>query len=108
MTEWHEDEQVWDALDLAVEAVWLPLKDLLDLLHEHRDELEPQSSAFLFGGLGQFVRVYATRRGESNTPVQAYVDAMAAVQNDRRIQTVFQQAAEEAVDARVKEMKEGR
>jgi hypothetical protein len=102
---WQDDLLFWQSLDHFVEVAWLPLKELLDVLHEHEDEMDPPAKAFIFGGIGQFMRVYATRRSEANTPVQAFNDAMHTVHNDRRVQAVFAGAANQMVDSAVENLK---
>jgi len=103
-TGWDDDEQIWTALDEFVAASWLPLKELLDCAFEHQAEYQPVTSALLFGGLGTFVRVYHERRSESNSPQQAFIDAMQSVQADRRVQSVFQTATESAIDNKINRM----
>ena len=107
MTEtWAENEELWEALDLLVSESWLPLKELLDIAFEHRDEFQMFSTALLFGGVGTFVRVYHECRSEANTPQQSFGEAMGAVQADRRMQAVFQQATNQVIDAQVERMGE--
>lgn len=99
--DWFEDEEIWERLDDLVEASWIPLKELLDKAHEYKGQYQPFSVALLFGGLGTFTRVYATCRSEANGPKEAFAEAMTAVQSDRRMQSVFQKATQDAVDAHV-------
>ena len=104
MQDWTEDEKMWEALDELVDSSWQPLKELLDLAYEYREQFQPFSIALLFGGMGTFTRVYYECRSQANSSEQAFQEAMLAVQADRRMQAVFQKATNDAVDAQVERM----
>jgi hypothetical protein len=104
MTLWHENPTIWAALDHLIDSAWLPLKELLDVIHEYDEELAPPTKAMLFGGLGVFSMTYARMRQDGNPPLVAYESAMMNMQNDRRIQELLASTAQGLVDKRVDEM----
>ena len=104
MTHWTEDETVWGSLDDLIDMAWLPLKDLLDRLHDHSDQLAQPTQALLFGGLGLFSMTYKQMRTDGHPPITAYEGAMLSIQRDRRIQQMMAATAQRMVDTRVDEM----
>jgi len=102
---WIDDDRFWVALDDYTAQSWPSLKQLLDVLYEHKDDLEIQAQAFLFGGLGKFVRIYHELRQDLNKPEVCFSEAFIAVQKDRRIQMLSQLTAEQMVDKKVQNMR---
>ena len=94
MTLWHENPTIWEALDHLIDTAWLPLKELLDRIHEYDEELAPQTKAMLFGGLGVFSMTYAQLRQDGNSAIDSYSQAMNNVQHDRRIQEMMSTTAQ--------------
>lgn len=106
MESWQDDPAFWETLDQLINESWLPLKNFLDVLKDHDDELTLQSKAMISGGIGTFVRVYALRRSDSNPPEIAFQEALSAVYADPRVRELTQQAADKMVDAKITQMKE--
>ena len=101
---WSDDERFWDALDEATSAAWLPLKEFLDVVFDHQDELPLISQALLFGILGGFVKEYVEARGELNDPPVALEMALSNVMNDRRVQSMMKGGIDQTIDNHVEGM----
>ena len=104
---WDDDPIFWASLDDFVHLCWTPLKELLDVLYEHRDELAPHGQALLFGGLGKFIQIYHHSRAHGFDEVESFNEAVRAVQADTRVQSMVESAANQTVDLTVERMKEG-
>lgn len=102
---WNTDPNFWEALDKLVEASWLPLKELLDVVFEHKDTIGREPQAFLFGVIGNFVRVYYEMRAMTNPPQVSFNEGMQTVFSDRRVQELFQLGMQSAVDNKVSQMR---
>lgn len=102
-----EDPRFWDALDSMVNASWRGVKELTDVLAEHSETIPLPLQGLLIGGMGTFVRTYAIARSEANPPDLAFQHALQQVNAHPLAQVLIQQAANDAVDARVSSMKEG-
>jgi len=92
---------VWENLDRLAEEAWPALKELLDSLAEHQDEISEIGRALLFAGAGRFFAVYRQERAQANTPEQSMIEALRQVYGDNRIQGLMQQAVTDRVDAAV-------
>ena len=99
--EWNENPLVWQNLDRLAEEAWPALKELLDTLADHREEIPDIAKALLFAGLGRFFAAYRHERAQANTPEQSMVEALRQVYGDNRIQGLMQQAVNDKVDAAV-------
>ena len=102
-----DDPRFWDALDELVNTSWRNVKEVCDVMNEHSETIPLPLQGMLMGGIGTFVRSYAIARSESNPPELAFRHALQCVNQDPRTQILIQQAANEAVDAKVAGMKEG-
>ena len=107
MEQWYEDEQVWENLDKLIHEAWLPLKEFLDVMQEHDDELSLEVKANLFGGLGVFCLTYAQMRKDANNCIDAFNEAMLSVQNDSRQVKLRERAIHQVIDAKVENLNEG-
>lgn len=103
---WQQDPKFWIALDDLTNIAWQPLLDLLNVLHEHTEDLPLQSQAFIFGGLGKFVGTYKQMRDELNNHDNSFFHAMSAVAQDRRMMKLQELTAQQMVDAKVEKFKE--
>ena len=104
---WNEDPQFWITLDELVASSWMPFKAFLEAVQKHDDEFNIVTQAILFGGLGNFMRVYSVSRGEGLTPTESFNKAVATIGQDSRVLQVMQQGANRVVDSKVEAMKEG-
>lgn len=104
MTHWSKDKEFWDALDNLVSHGGLPLKNFLDVLHGYRENLDPIAKGILFGGVGEFFKVYTQMRRDTNTPIQSFEAACEAVQSNRLMQQFMSSAVEQVVDNTVDKM----
>lgn len=102
-----DDPRFWDALDELVNVSWRGVKEVVDVMNEHAETIPAPLQGLLIGGVGTFVRTYAIARSESNPPDLAFRHALECVNQDPRTQALVQQAANDAVDAKVAGMKEG-
>ena len=96
---WNENPLVWTNLDRLAEEAWPSLKELLDTLAEHQEEISDIGKALLFAGVGRFFAAYKHERAQANTPEQAMTEALRQVYNDNRIQALMMQAVNDKVDA---------
>ena len=106
MSSWQADPNFWTALDDFTQTTWTPMLDLLNVLHEHTDDLPFQAQAFLFGGFGKFVMTYKKSRDELNSPENSFFMAMSAVAKDSRMQKLHEMTAQQMVDNKVAKFKE--
>ena len=104
--EWSEDPLVWDGLDDLLQNVWPDLKQVLDALHEHSDEINPHWRGLLFGGLGQLVAAYVTARSESNDPKQAYAVALEVMVANPAFAGMMQGMVNQTIDGAVVRMED--
>jgi len=102
--EWTDDPLVWDGLDDLLLNAWPDLKQFLDALHEHADEISPHFRGLLFGGLGQLVAAYATARSEANDPRQAYTVALEVMIANPSFACMMQGMVNQTVDGAVVKM----
>jgi hypothetical protein len=102
---WQEDPNFWIALDGFAHLSWIPLKELLDVLYEHRLEIAEQGNAMLFGGIGRFMQTYTTARRDGATEIEAFNAGVQAVQTDPRVKRLIEQSANQLVDGQVDRMK---
>jgi hypothetical protein len=75
---WQEDPNFWTALDGFAHLSWIPLKELLDVLYEHRHEI---------------------------AEIEAFNAGVQAVQMDPRVKRLIEQSANQLVDGQVDRMK---
>lgn len=99
-----ENDEFFKKLDDLILASWLPMKEFLDVLIQHEDELDLQVRALVIGGLGSFVRTYAKRRADHNPKHLSFLDAIESMQKDERVQLLNQMVAERFVDSQVEKM----
>ena len=104
--EWMDDPLVWDGLDDLLQNVWPDLKQFLDALHEHSDEINPHWRGLLFGGLGQLVAAYVTARSESNDPKQAYAVALEVMVANPAFAGMMQGMVNQTIDGAVVKMED--
>jgi hypothetical protein len=104
--EWTDDPLVWDGLDDLLQNVWPDLKQFLDALHEHSDEINPHWRGLLFGGLGQLVAAYVTARSESNDPKQAYAVALEVMVANPAFAGMMQGMVNQTIDGAVVKMED--
>ena len=102
-----EDPRFWDALDRLVNDSWRSVKEVVDVMAEHSETVPLPLQGLLIGGMGTFVRAYAIARSEANPPPLAFRHALEQVNAHPLAQIIIQQAANDAVDAKVAGMKEG-
>jgi len=98
---WAEDPLVWQNLDDLMMNSWNDLKQFLDALHEHNDELDMGIKAILFGGLGQLTQAYVTARGDLNSPQHALAIALEETTKNPMFAALMQQTVNSAVDRAV-------
>ena len=53
MESWQDDPAFWETLDQLINESWLPLKNFIDVLKDHDDELTLQSKAMIMGEIGR-------------------------------------------------------
>ncbi len=107
MPKWEDDARIWERLDVLMGETWLPLKELLDVIVEYRDEIPLQGEALMFGGLGTFVMRYNELRMQgANNPQTCLFEAVLAVQNDRRVRQFMGHMMESQIDENVQKMQE--
>lgn len=104
--EWTDDPLVWDGLDDLLQNVWPDLKQFLDALHEHSDEINPHWRGLLFGGLGQLVAAYVTARSESNDPKQSYAVALEVMVANPAFAGMMQGMVNQTIDGAVVKMED--
>jgi hypothetical protein len=107
MSEWAQDDRIWDKIDILLHEMWLPLKDFLDIFHEYNHELNPQTQAIMFGGVGTLVMKYCElRNNDSSHPESCLQEAIATVHNDKRVQQFMANAINIGIDTKIQQMKE--
>ena len=106
MKEWHEDDNVWFALDELCDNVWINFRSFLDELYQYEQSLPAPIMAYLYGGLAKFIRVYGQSRELEIEPYEAFQHAIVEIQNDKRMQIFQQQAIETKVDNLTQKIKE--
>ena len=104
---WDEDANFWNAIDGFAHLSWIPLKELLDVLYEHRDEFGPQANAIIFGGVGKFIQTYIHARSAGASEVDAFNDGVRAIQRDPRVKRIIESSANLVIDTQVDKMKGG-
>tara|TARA_R100000329_G_C7611715_1_gene217102 strand:+ start:497 stop:808 length:312 start_codon:yes stop_codon:yes gene_type:complete len=95
---WTEDDLVWSNLDDLMMNSWNDLKQFLDALHEHSEELNPQINAMLFGGMGQLVQGYVVARTELNSPKHSLAIALEKVAANPAFAALMHQTVNSVVD----------
>ncbi len=103
--EWHEDEQLWAAIDELLKVTGRPLKEVLDLLYEYEVGLHPMVKTILYGGLATFVSQYTSFRVNQNPPNVSFGESLKAVQNNPLMAQMFAQGIENTIDEKVEGMK---
>jgi hypothetical protein len=76
---WDDNPLLWEKLDELMINSASEFKEFLDVLFEHKDELNPMMKGLLFGGLGQLVMGYNVGRTESNDPKMSLAIGMEKV-----------------------------
>lgn len=102
---WVTDARFWDALDNLVVHNGLPLKELLDVLYEYKDNLSIEVLGMLFGGIGEFFKTYSRSRRETNSPVASFELAVHAAQNSPLMQQYMAWSVNQMIDNKVQVMK---
>ena len=105
--EWFENKIIWDSLDNIVNHSAGDIKNLLDALWEHRDELDEQMKVTLFIGLGGFVKTYAESRSELNKPLESFAHAVEKVFTHPAYEKVMMKQMTDKIDDKVVQFKEG-
>lgn len=105
--EWYENKIVWDSLDAIVKNCSTDLKNLLDALWEHKDEIDENTQVTLFVGLGGFVKTYAEARSELNEPLESFAHAVNTVFSHPAYDRMMQKQMNQFVDSKVENFKEG-
>ena len=95
---WADDDLVWNNLDDLIMNSWNDLKNFLDALHEHNEELNIQMKGILFGGLGQFCQAYVVARGELNSPKHSMAIALEKTTENPMFAALMQSAIHQSVD----------
>jgi len=104
---WQEDERVWEHLDRVAEESWPAVKDFLDVLAEHNDEISAVGQALMFAGIGRFLASYRRARQEGMPADEALSEAVRQVHGDNRIQAMMQGAVHQLIDNKVGEVMNG-
>lgn len=105
MSQWYEDEQLWEAIDDLMKVTSKPLKEVLDLLYEHESTLHPLAKTILYGGLATLVSNYTKFRINKNPPSVSFEQSVKAVQNNPLMIRMFAQGIESSIDEKVEAMK---
>jgi len=103
--EWYENKIVWDSLDAIVNNCAKDLKNLLDALWEHKDEIDTNTQITLFIGLGGFCKSYHEARNETNEPLESFTHAINKVFTHPAYEAMLSQQVTDVIDSKVAKMK---
>ena len=104
--EWFENQIIWDSLDALVKNCSTDLKNLLDALWEHRNEIDENTQVTLFVGLGGFVKKYSEARNETNEPLQSFAHAVNEVFTHPAYEKMMMKQMTDKIDDKVVQFKE--
>ncbi|HAI40103.1 MAG TPA: hypothetical protein DCM40_19435 [Maribacter sp.] len=105
--EWFENQIIWDSLDALVKNCSTDLKNLLDALWEHKNEIDENTQVSLFIGLGGFVKSYSEARNELNEPLQSFAHAVEKVFTHPAYEKMVMKQMTDKIDEKVVQFKEG-
>lgn len=106
--EWFENQIIWDSLDALVKNCSTDLKNLLDALWEHKNEIDENTQVSLFIGLGGFVKNYSEARNNLNEPLQSFAHAVNEVFTHPAYEKMLMKQMNDNIDKKVSQFKEGR
>jgi len=101
---WQDDEYVWKSLDKLLRNCRNDVDEFLRCLYVYIDDLDINSQAILFGGIGKLVMSYNAEL-QICTMNESLSRAFIAVQSDRRVQQMMASAVEQAIDEKIENMK---
>jgi len=105
MSDWKEDELLWEKLDDVMMNGYADMKSFLDTLSEYRAEIGAINSTLLFGGLGQFCVTYVESRTETNSPKHSLANAVEAVMKNPLVTRLMMSQVGGMIDKKVEEIK---
>ena len=101
---WDKDPLLWEKIDALMINSSNDIKELLDILFEHDNELHPTFRAMMFGGVGQFFMTYNEARNETNTPELSLALSIEQVMKNPAFESIIKENIENTIDNTVKNM----
>ena len=101
---WSDDPNVWETMDSLLLDAWINLKDFLDALSNHKEDVNPMLWTMLAPGLGGLTKAYNEARMESNPPQIALALALEKTVKHGSIQRLMMNTMNQSVDRVVEGM----